>query len=97
VVDGETGLLVDPEDPDALALALARLLRDPDLRRTLGEAGRRRVECYCTDRVAETFLSAVRSALDGLPAVWRDGETQPVALRLPHGQAVTSGCAGGTR
>ncbi|MEO5727148.1 MAG: glycosyltransferase, partial [Byssovorax sp.] len=44
VTDGEHGLLVPVEDPDALAAALARFAEDPELRRTLGEAGRRRVE-----------------------------------------------------
>ena len=44
VVDGVTGLLVPPQDPGALACAIERLLRDPDLRRTMGQAGRRRVE-----------------------------------------------------
>jgi glycosyltransferase involved in cell wall biosynthesis len=38
VVDGETGLLVPPRDPDALAAALRRLLGDADLRRRMGEA-----------------------------------------------------------
>jgi glycosyltransferase involved in cell wall biosynthesis len=41
--DGVTGLLVEPESPEALARALERLARDPALRRTLGEAGRARV------------------------------------------------------
>jgi len=44
VVDGETGYLVAPRDREGLACALDRLLRDPDLRRRLGDAGRRRVE-----------------------------------------------------
>ncbi len=44
VVNGETGLLVPPADPPALAAALLRLRRDADLRRRMGEAGRRRVE-----------------------------------------------------
>jgi glycosyltransferase involved in cell wall biosynthesis len=44
VMDGVTGLLVPPQDPSALAQAIERLLRDPDLRRTMGRAGRRRVE-----------------------------------------------------
>jgi glycosyltransferase involved in cell wall biosynthesis len=41
--DGETGLLVPPDDPGALALAIGRLLDDADLRRRLGAAGRERV------------------------------------------------------
>ncbi len=44
VVDGETGRLVPPHDPAALASALGDLLADPDLRATYGAAGRRRVE-----------------------------------------------------
>jgi sugar transferase (PEP-CTERM/EpsH1 system associated) len=43
VVDGVTGLLVQPGDPDALAQSIARLLRDPDLRHKMGQAGRERV------------------------------------------------------
>jgi len=39
VVDGETGLLVDPTDPDAVAAAAIRILSDDELARRLGEAG----------------------------------------------------------
>lgn len=41
------GLLVEPGNPAALAAHLALLLRDADLRRSLGEAGRQKVaECF---------------------------------------------------
>lgn len=42
VVDGETGLLVPPDDPDALADAIERLLGDDELRERMGRAGRAR-------------------------------------------------------
>ena len=41
--DGETGLLVTPDDPEALAHAVRRILDDPDLASRLGDGGRRRV------------------------------------------------------
>jgi glycosyltransferase involved in cell wall biosynthesis len=44
VVDGETGVLVDPGDAEDLADALSRLLGDVELRRRLGAAGRARAE-----------------------------------------------------
>lgn len=52
VADGETGLLVPPGDPDALAEAVAGLLGDPERRRAVGEAASRRArEQFGLDRV----------------------------------------------
>ena len=52
VRENETGVLVDPEAPAAVATAITRLLDDPDLRGRLGAAGRRAVEShYNWDRV----------------------------------------------
>ncbi|HEX6050821.1 MAG TPA: glycosyltransferase family 4 protein [Gemmatimonadaceae bacterium] len=48
IVDGETGLLVPHQDPDAIAGALVRLLTDDGMRRRMGEAGRRRFEATFT-------------------------------------------------
>jgi glycosyltransferase involved in cell wall biosynthesis len=41
--DGVTGILVPPKNPEALTNALQRLIDDPDLRRRMGEAGRKMV------------------------------------------------------
>jgi phosphatidylinositol alpha-1,6-mannosyltransferase len=52
VRDGETGLVVDPDDPDAVADALGRLLTDQLLARRLGQSGRKAVETdFNWDRV----------------------------------------------
>jgi phosphatidylinositol alpha-1,6-mannosyltransferase len=53
VVDGETGILVDPLDAGATADAILALLQDRALARRLGDAGRRRVrERFTWDRMA---------------------------------------------
>jgi phosphatidylinositol alpha-1,6-mannosyltransferase len=57
--DGEYGVLVTPGDAPALAKALDRLLGDPEERRRLGEAGRRRVQRFDAPRVALEFLDAI--------------------------------------
>jgi glycosyltransferase involved in cell wall biosynthesis len=44
VVEGETGFLTPPGDPQSLADKIAFLLDNPDVARELGQAGRRRVE-----------------------------------------------------
>jgi len=48
VTDGVTGLLFEPGDADDLARKLTVLLDDPALRRTMGQAGRRRFEADFT-------------------------------------------------
>jgi glycosyltransferase involved in cell wall biosynthesis len=60
VVEGETGLTVPPEDPGALAGALARILEDPALAERLGAEGRRRLlESASWRAVAEAMERAL--------------------------------------
>lgn len=52
VQDGETGLVVDPDEPEAVAAAIQRLLNDQLLARRLGQGGRKAIETYYNwDRV----------------------------------------------
>jgi glycosyltransferase involved in cell wall biosynthesis len=58
VEDEVTGLLVKPRDVHALAAALVRLLRDPELGRRMGEAGRALVaEKFGLDRMADELVA----------------------------------------
>jgi glycosyltransferase involved in cell wall biosynthesis len=58
--DGETGLIVPPEDPPALADALRRLLDDPGYASRLGASARRdAIERFGPDRYVEQLLAVV--------------------------------------
>ena len=66
VVGGETGWLVPPEDPAALAAALAEVLTDLPEARRRGEAGRRRVdERYRPAMAAASWRAAVEGRFGG--------------------------------
>jgi glycosyltransferase involved in cell wall biosynthesis len=70
VVDGETGLLVEPGNVGELAAAIDRLLADPGLRGKLGEAGRERVRLHFSldpFRRAHVELYSRELARRGLP------------------------------
>ena len=57
---GETSLLVEPGDADALAASLVRLLSDDELARRLGSRGPARASRF-------TWSASARAFLDGLP------------------------------
>jgi glycosyltransferase involved in cell wall biosynthesis len=64
VVDGQTGLIVEPLDDDALAGALARLAADAQLRGRMGAAGRDRFEqSFRLDVLADIHVRAFELAL----------------------------------
>jgi glycosyltransferase involved in cell wall biosynthesis len=49
VVDGETGMLVPPADPTALACAIEQLIANPVLRNTFGQSGLQRILAYFSE------------------------------------------------
>lgn len=58
VVDGQTGLLVERDDPGALADAILRLLGDPAKARAMGRAGRERIEeKFSWERILDALKS----------------------------------------
>ena len=66
VVPGETGLLVPPGDPPALAEALNRILGDPELAHAMGAKGRARVEAlFSWTAIARQTKAMYESLLAG--------------------------------
>jgi D-inositol-3-phosphate glycosyltransferase len=61
VVAGETGLLVPPRDPDALAGALRRVLENPTWAQAMARAGCKRVDAHFS----------LRAKLDATEALYR--------------------------
>ena len=64
VVDGETGFLVPPRQPKALAQAIVRLLVDPDLAKYMGASGRARAEAmFDAKTTAEKTVGVYKDVL----------------------------------
>ncbi len=84
---GREGLLVPPREPKAMAVAIARLLDDEDLRERMGAAGRERAEDFSWPNVTakvEAYYGFVirRLAASGhLPAGFRGEVPQASPLR----------------
>ncbi|HEU0045048.1 glycosyltransferase family 1 protein [Sphingomonas sp.] len=66
VEPGVTGFLVPPRDCDAYADAIARIVAEPDLRRSMGQAGHRKAAAFRWDTanqaVLDTYLEVARPA-----------------------------------
>jgi glycosyltransferase involved in cell wall biosynthesis len=82
VADGETGVVVPPEDSAALARAIVELARDPDRARTLGAAARQRaVGSFsaeaAADRIADLYRQelSTRSTVDTASSASRKSNT----------------------
>lgn len=63
IVDGQTGLLVRPDDVEDLVRALRSLLSDRTLSRRLGDEGRRRAQQLSWDRTAERIAAVYRDVV----------------------------------
>jgi glycosyltransferase involved in cell wall biosynthesis len=61
IKDGQTGLLVPTQDPDALAAALQRLIDDPNLRRRLGLAGQTRAQDFSATAIGSAYARHFRA------------------------------------
>ena len=46
IVDGESGILIPPKSPDAIAKAVSQLINDPQLRNKLVENGFKRAQQF---------------------------------------------------
>ncbi|MEZ5312590.1 MAG: glycosyltransferase [Thermoanaerobaculia bacterium] len=68
VVDGETGRLVPPQDPAALAGAIVEIAGDPSLQQSMGRAGRLRLlERFTHRSMARGFEELYRKVIDSSP------------------------------
>lgn len=66
ILDGATGMLVNPEDPGALADALLKLSTDDELRHRLGSAARVRVgELFTANAMVERYAALFQNVMDG--------------------------------
>ncbi|MEA2460143.1 MAG: hypothetical protein QOH90_320 [Actinomycetota bacterium] len=64
-VIGDAGVLVDPQDVDAMAEALSRLTSEEDTRRRLAMKGRAHAAAFTWERTAAATITAYASALEG--------------------------------
>lgn len=72
VADGRTGILVPADDALAFASAVISLLRNPELRETMGRAGRERaVRLFNPETLADETLVLYRGAIEGTASARR--------------------------
>lgn len=85
IEDGVTGVLVPPDDPEALSRALAQLIADPLARQELGRAGEARVRAdfSCTVGIARIKACLETASRQTRPMQAQYG-SKPCALRSTH-------------
>lgn len=78
-VVGDAALLVDPRDPEEMAVAMQRLLRDDDLHAELREKGLQRARVFSWERAARRTLDVYRKVAEPQRAA-----SQPAAATTPE-------------
>jgi len=87
MADVQEGLMVPPEDEEALAQALIRLLREPAARQVMGQRGRAKAQAYAWERVSEQVLIYYQELMAQRGLGWRAaiprswGQTAEEAVR----------------
>jgi|SRR5579862_4338262 len=88
VINGKTGLTVPPGDPESLASAICSLIRQPELRRIMGAAGRKWVMEHFSEhkqirQTQELYLNAVetwRTASRSISRMRKTGTSKPISV-----------------
>lgn len=102
IVDGETGLLVEPQSPEALAQAMLGLIRTPEQRRRLGTAARERAHgefsiAACVARMRAEYDLARQARPQRPPLapylglIWPRGGGRPASRSEPAPTASLTG------
>jgi glycosyltransferase involved in cell wall biosynthesis len=73
---GRNALVVPPGDPEAMAAALVRLWREPELRRRIAEEGMRRARAFTWERSITRFATLIEE-LEGAPRLARPEVAPP--------------------
>ncbi len=88
VAHGQEGMLVPPKDAEALAVSLAHLLADAQLRRELGERGRVKAAAYdwpkIADRVLEFYDATIEAHMTPAEVRVRFGRVRRAASGVAH-------------
>ncbi len=65
LLENENAILVSPGEPKGLARALAKLLGDPELRRSMSLNNRRTASSFDPEVVAEDYVSVLNEVAEG--------------------------------
>lgn len=95
---GETGILVEPRNPEAVAAGVLQFIRNPELRIEMGQEGRERALSYFTlDKVLElhlkSYIKLATRAIDRQPSM-HDPESDGIQQQLAIDKALALAAIG---